>query len=118
MCQNQLVGQIGPDQSFSVLGVALIPAIGGVLIVLGALVDTFIGWLQVGHEAEYRRTQWILEGMLQLQRAAYEGFGFGTWKEKLEDVSTTTDIDLTIPPSSDVFLGNTGRNAGREDKNS
>ena len=105
-------------QSFSVLGVALILAIGGVLIVLGMLADTVIGWLQVGHKAEYRRTQWILEGKLQLQRAAYEGFGFGTWNERLEVVPTTTDADVMIPPSSDVFLGDPRRNAGGEDKNS
>lgn len=57
---------IGPYQLFSVLGVILILVIGGVLILLDILLDTVISWLQVGRKAEYRRSQWILEGKLQL----------------------------------------------------
>ena len=68
-----MVHGIRGEQSFSVLGLALILALGGVLIVLGAVVDTIVGWLQTGRKAEYRHTQWILEEKLQLQRAAYEG---------------------------------------------
>lgn len=115
MCRNQMVRQIWGYQSFSVLGIALILVIGGFLILLGMLVDTVAGWLPVNHKTEHRRRQWILEEKLQLQRAAYEGFNFGTWKDKLEVVPTTTDFDSTIPPSSDVFLAGTRRD---EDKSS
>src|SRR5437016_432463 len=75
MCRNQMVRDTGRHISFSVLGLALIIPLGGVVILLSMVADTLVGWLQTGHKAEYRRRQWILEENLQLQRAAYEGYG-------------------------------------------
>jgi hypothetical protein len=107
MCRNQMVRDIGQHQSFSLLGLALIIALGGVIIVLGMVTDTLVGWLQIGRKTEYRRRQWILEENLQLQRAAYEGIGVGNWEKGLTVIPTTTGVSMPLPPSSDVlFTGN------------
>jgi hypothetical protein len=106
MCRNQLVRDIGRHQSFSVLGLALVLVLGGVIIVLGMVADTIVGWLQTSSKGKYRRNQWVLEQKLQLQRAAYEGFGVGgAWEGKLDAVPRTAGFDVPVPSSSDVFCG-------------
>ena len=84
---------------------ALILGLGGVVIVLGTVAGIVVGRLQTGRETEYRSTQWALEDKLQLQRAAYEGFGFGGWEKGLEDVPTIASAGVLLPSSSDAFSG-------------
>jgi UPF0716 family protein affecting phage T7 exclusion len=105
MCRNQIVHDSGGHQSFSVLGMAVILVVGGILILLGVFTDVIVCWLHIG--PEHRRAQWILEEKLQLHRAAYEGFGVGTWGRDLK-FPTTTDVGQAMPPISDVFLERSG----------
>jgi hypothetical protein len=106
MCSNQLVRSDGQHQSFSVLGLTLVLILGGIIIILGMVTDTVVGWLQTLLGARYRRTQWILDEKLQLQRAAYEGFGVGgAWEGRMDGVPTTAGVGVLVPSSSDVFLG-------------
>ena len=84
----------------------LVLGLGGVMMVLGMVASVVVGWLQTGRETEYRSTQWALEDKLQLQRAAYEGFGFsGVWEKRLEDVPTIASAGVLLPSSSDAFFG-------------
>lgn len=107
MCRNQLVHSTGLHQQFSILGIALTLGLGGVMIVLGTVASIVVSRLQTGRETEYRNTQWALEDKLQLQRVAYEGFGFGgVWERKLEDVPTISSAGVLLPSSSDAFLEN------------
>jgi hypothetical protein len=111
MCRNQLVRDPGLHQSFSILGIVLVLALGGIIIVLGLLADTVVGWLQLltSSKAQYRREQWILEHELQLQRSAYEGHGVGgdhRWEGRMDAVPTTATKPHTsaiLPASSDCF---------------
>jgi hypothetical protein len=99
------VHDAGQHLSFSILGISLILGLGGVIIVLGMMIDSVVGWLHSGHKSEYRSTQWALEDKLQLQRVAYEGSGFGSaWGKRLDAVPTTVSAGVLIPPSSDAFL--------------
>ncbi|KAH0556148.1 hypothetical protein GP486_005920 [Trichoglossum hirsutum] len=94
MCQNQLVRNTGPYQSFSIIGIALTLAIGGVIMLIGSTIDVTIGHFQKNRKSEYRRQQWILEDRLQLQRMAYEGYGVGgKWEGRLSSIPTIVRSD-------------------------
>jgi hypothetical protein len=78
LCRSILVQSTGNFQNFSVLGIAIIIAVGGVIILLGASIDTIVGWLQSKNNP--RRLQWRADSKFQIQRMAYEGAGWGPWE--------------------------------------
>ena len=68
---------------------ALILAIGTLIILVGLTIDITVGHFQKNRKSEYRRRQWILDNKLQLQRMAYEGFGVcRKWEGRLSDIPT------------------------------
>ncbi|KAE8383096.1 hypothetical protein BDV26DRAFT_287882 [Aspergillus bertholletiae] len=90
-CRNQLIHNVGDYKSLSILGMGLILALGGVIIILGLFLDTAVGLLQRGRWAHLRE-QWQTEETLGLHRAAYQALG------------VSTDWSDEVPPSS-VFQG-------------
>ena len=104
MCRNQLIRSPSSHQSFSILGLALIIAVGGIIILVGLFVDTVGSVVQRLMRRDWRDMQWRLEEMLQLHRAAYDGAGeMGIWEQGLEAVPRTTGGDVMMPPSSEVW---------------
>lgn len=69
MCDSQKITDPQGTISFSVLGVAIILAVGGFIIVTSLVLDTIVNfiqrWLETGQHA---RLNWILDDKLQLQR--------------------------------------------------
>ncbi len=70
--------------SFSVLGIALIFSIGGLVMVLDRALEpllNFIGrrWRLSGPRQAFARVEWRSNATLQLQRLAHEHAGAGTW---------------------------------------
>ncbi|TID15568.1 hypothetical protein E6O75_ATG07896 [Venturia nashicola] len=76
-CLTQLVRSTGGHVNFSVLGLIIILALGGLIIIVGSSIDTLVGWMRT-RSARYKRDQWELEETLELHRAAYEALSFGT----------------------------------------
>lgn len=90
MCRNQKVRDTGANTSFSVLGVALIIALGGLTILTNMILEPIVGWFQRRHKTnDHRRLQWILDEKLQLQRVAYEEAGIGQWQGLMDSVPVT-----------------------------
>ena len=83
LCRNQKVSATGHDAtSFSTLGIGIIIAVGGLLVLVNLSLDTIVGYLQShGGRRTYQRDQWLYDDKLQLQRLAYEAVGLGTWTE-------------------------------------
>ncbi|RAQ41928.1 hypothetical protein AFGD_001158 [Aspergillus flavus] len=82
-CRNQLVHNSGDYKSLSVLGMGLILALGGVIIILGLFLDSCVGMLQRGKRA-YLREQWQTEETLGLHGAAYRALGISTnWGDEV-----------------------------------
>jgi hypothetical protein len=79
-CEQQMIHDSGFHQSFSVLGMCLILALGGLIIILGMSLDAIVGRLRPA-KTRYMSEQWDLEETLALHRAAYVGFGH--WDEHL-----------------------------------
>ncbi|KAE8349837.1 hypothetical protein BDV28DRAFT_52778 [Aspergillus coremiiformis] len=76
-CRNQLVHNSGDYKSLSLLGMGLILALGGVIILLGLGLDIAVGWVQRGKWAHLRE-QWQTEETLGLHQAAYRALGVET----------------------------------------
>ena len=96
-CTNQRIMSTRYS-SFSILGIALIFALGGTLIVVDLTLESFLDWLQrksVYHD--YGRLEWKTNATLQLQRLAYEEAGSGTWSHCSDTVPTTRTGDRLRP---------------------
>ncbi|KAI9716556.1 MAG: hypothetical protein M1812_005287 [Candelaria pacifica] len=91
MCRSQKVRDTGSNTSFSVLGVAVIIALGGLLILTNMILEPIVGWIQgrSKNPNQHRRLQWILDEKLQLQRVAYEEAGIGLWQGPMDLVPVT-----------------------------
>ncbi|KAF9889840.1 hypothetical protein FE257_006930 [Aspergillus nanangensis] len=91
LCGAQKVRCPAGNISFSVLGMAGIVAVGGVVIMANLVVDMVIGWVSrrwfPGNL--YRRLNWALDEKLQLQRMAFEGVGAGHWDGRTAAVPVT-----------------------------
>jgi len=68
MCTNQLIHSSSSHQSFSILGLSLIIALGGVIIIAGIFVDTVGGWVERLSKRGWMDEQWRLEETLQLHQ--------------------------------------------------
>lgn len=81
--------------SFSVLGIALILIIGGLLVIVDLSLEWILDLFQ-RKKSQYRYSQleWKSNNTLQLQRLAYEGIGSGTWLRAVETVPITLTDEL------------------------
>lgn len=77
--------------SFSTLGVALILAVGGTLIICNVVLELVVSNIST---RSYKRLRWALDDKLQLQRLAFEGAGLGTWNAGIGAVPATTSGEL------------------------
>lgn len=78
--------------SFSTLGVSIIIAIGGLLILGHTILDYVIS--NVIPTRNYKLVRWAIDDKLQLQRLAFEGASMGTWKAGIGSAPTTTSRQL------------------------
>jgi hypothetical protein len=81
-CGQQMVRNAGGFQSFSVLGIALILSVGGVIIVMGLTIDVVVVKNRL-ERSEYRRGQWDAEETLALHKAVYTANGLESESEEL-----------------------------------
>ncbi|KAJ4353322.1 uncharacterized protein N0V89_005050 [Didymosphaeria variabile] len=76
--------------NFSVFGLALTFALGGLVITISFIPDRLAGLLRKKHDRDtYSRLEWCVNDTLQLQRLAHEGQGCGTWSACTRSVPTT-----------------------------
>jgi hypothetical protein len=93
MCYSQKVSLTGSTVSFSVLGLSIILAVGGMIVLVYLLLEPVVGWLQRRYGwGEYRRVRWIMDDKFQVQRMAFEESGMGgQWMNLDEGVPFTSD---------------------------
>ncbi|KAL9114976.1 MAG: hypothetical protein Q9227_001219 [Pyrenula ochraceoflavens] len=103
MCRNQIV-KAGAEGtiSFGVLGVAIILAVGGGIILISLILEPIVGFIQMRRnhgglggggfgsgvmgKGMYKRLNWILDDKFQLQRMVFEEAGMGEWDGALSSV--------------------------------
>ena len=92
MCHNQIVQRSG-YASFSILGVAIILVVGGLIIITNLMVDIVLSPIRNRHSARVgENLEWKLASLLQLQRMAFEGRNKGTWS-RLTSLVPVTEKD-------------------------
>ena len=103
MCHNQRA-RSGQAQNFSLLAIVLILTLGLLIICVDLGLHRLVGYVQREKDLkDYRRLAWKSNGILQLQRLAYEEAGFGTWERCTKDVPVTakgevlTMLDVNDP---------------------
>lgn len=115
MCANQLIHSTSSHQSFSILGLALIIALSGIIIIVGIIIDMIGGWIERSLRRGWRDVQWRLEETLQLHRGAYSAEGMkGIWEESLDAVPRTVQRNVQMPPSSEIWGVGIEHNRGEE----
>ncbi|KAF1969458.1 hypothetical protein BU23DRAFT_601556 [Bimuria novae-zelandiae CBS 107.79] len=89
LCESQLL-KAPPGSnatSFSTLGVAIILAVGGLIIIAHIILEYVVA--NVVPTKSYKLVRWALDDKLQLQRLAFEGAGVGAWNAGIGAVPTT-----------------------------
>ncbi|ETI28036.1 hypothetical protein G647_00485 [Cladophialophora carrionii CBS 160.54] len=99
MCSSQKVAFTGSTVSFSVLGVVIILAVGGAIVLLHLVLEPLVGWMQRRFRwGEFRRARWIMDDKFQVQRMAFEEAQMGgEW--------TNLDGGIPVTKQGDVLFG-------------
>lgn len=98
MCHNQIIKNVGQYQSFSLLGLVMIFAIGSFIILLSWILEPIVGFFRKrlrrrGARGEAKQDQWLLASSLQLQRLALQKDGLGGEWMKLDGEVPVTRYD-------------------------
>lgn len=126
MCNSQKVSLEGETVSFSVLGVAVILAVGTAVVLIYLLLQPLVGWIQRRMKlGEYRRVRWVMDDKMQVQRMAFEEAGMGgTWTNLDGSVPVTqgrdvfgdlSDVDFNAPRLGKQWIAAKKDVAGSED---
>lgn len=102
MCDNQIVVR-GDYISFSILGLAIILTIGGSCVGINLCLDSIVATFDKRFNRDpYKALEWKTDGLLQLQRHAYEGRGIGQWVDVSANVPVTRyNETLGLPLNED-----------------
>ena len=82
LCRSQIIRR-NDYLNFSTLNLWLVVGIGFVIIVLSLWLETLVEWLE--GKGRWRMRAWWAEGILQLQKAAFEGRGIEGWEDSFWD---------------------------------
>ncbi len=82
MCYSQLVNDSSDTMSFSVVGLAILFGVGGIIIFVALTIDTIFGWLQLKFNTGlHARTEWLVTDKLEMQRLLFEEVKLGDWDD-------------------------------------
>jgi hypothetical protein len=90
MCDGQMILAFGDYQSFSMMGIELIIAIGVFIVLLSLVLEHIVAFVQkrCGSKA-YKQVLWKTDGVLQQQRLAFECDKVEDWEKKGNSVPVT-----------------------------
>ncbi|KAK5087544.1 hypothetical protein LTR70_006962 [Exophiala xenobiotica] len=95
MCYNQLVNDSQTTMSFSVVGLVVIFALGGLILILSLIVESTVAFMQKKTgRGLIARESWIQHDKLQLQKLMFELAGLGQWQGHDNPVPITKEDEL------------------------
>ncbi|KAJ5726657.1 uncharacterized protein N7483_008014 [Penicillium malachiteum] len=101
-CHSQLVLRGANYENFSVLGLSITVALCGVIVILGLIIDTVVGWLRPSN-SKYMRDQWEVEETLSLHEAAFQKMRlWSIGPDRMVPSSALLDSTLNIPLQTHV----------------
>ncbi|KAF4461234.1 Cytochrome P450 [Fusarium albosuccineum] len=87
-CKKQRISNAPGFRNFDAVALITVLVAGGVIILFGLSVDTVVGYVQKKlRRGEHLRLGWLLDGVFQQQRLAFEAAGVGPW----------VDVDKVVP---------------------
>lgn len=96
-CGRQRVRNAIGVVNFNFSALIAVLVVGGVIIIAGLGVDKAVGFFQKRFDRGAQpRTWWLLDGIFQLQRLAYQGIGVGPWDDIDKDIPTTSAAHLPV----------------------
>lgn len=98
-CASQVFRNAPGVRNFNLTAVIIVIAIGVCLIAVGLAIESLVGWFQRRSQRDDgARLRWLLDGVFQQQRLAYEAAGVEHWRDAAESIPTT---DQALFPSID-----------------
>lgn len=83
MCYSQMINDSLGTASFSVLGLAIVFSVGGVIIATSLILEMLVGWLQtLLGKGTTKKLAWAQDDKLQMQRLVFERAGLGMWENR------------------------------------
>ena len=90
MCYSQMVNDTTDTVSFSITGMVILFAIGGIINFISLFIDTIVGWIQKKTgKGNHARMCWLLDDKLQLHRYLNQELGQGQWSVEPEAMPVT-----------------------------
>lgn len=90
-CTTQRLRMDSSYQNFSITGMIVVLILGSLIIALGLSIDTITAWLQKRlRSGERHREEWLLDGVFQHQRFAYQGLGVLDWENVNNEIPVST----------------------------
>lgn len=90
-CKKQRIGNVVGFQNFNAMALFAVLIIGIIIISAGLGIEILVGAAQkILRKGEQHRLQWIVNGIFQQQRLAYEAAGVQPW-DKLDEFVPMTD---------------------------
>ncbi|KAI0855475.1 hypothetical protein F4860DRAFT_521493 [Xylaria cubensis] len=94
MCDSQTIRSTGYT-SFSVFGLLFTYIIGGLIIIISAVIDPVLSFLRRRYNYQtYEQLEWETNHYLQLHRLAQEELGYGEWTKCTKMVPITGDDEV------------------------
>ncbi|KAF2189270.1 hypothetical protein K469DRAFT_659388 [Zopfia rhizophila CBS 207.26] len=91
LCRAQKMRKAGGFANINVFGLVFIAVISCTIMILDIILLKFLVYLsRFRHALAPRLDRWIQDGVLQLQRRAYEAYGEGSWENLDEEIPVTT----------------------------
>ncbi|KAL9110933.1 MAG: hypothetical protein Q9227_004548 [Pyrenula ochraceoflavens] len=79
LCKNQKI-RSSAYTNFSVFGLAFVLVVGGIIIIIGYLLEPFLEFVESRRrKVRYSRLEWSANDILQTQRMAHQELGIGAW---------------------------------------
>jgi len=121
LCYSQRINDTQDTMSFSVLGIAIVFIIGGIILATSLIIDSAVGWLQKKfHTGLHARRSWMVDDKLQLQKMIFQELHMGNWSTTKEEKVPTTKFRerfLGLSELSPEEGGPIGFNQGRPHDN-
>lgn len=105
-CYSQLINDSNNTVSFSVLGLAILLGLGGIIIISSLVIDTIVGYIQLwSGRGLHARMEWITGDKLQMQRLLLREMRIGQWNDDVtQKIPTTTGRDQVFSGVADRQL--------------
>lgn len=90
MCGNQVINDSQTTMSFSVIGLAVVFALGGAIVFTSLILETVVSFVQKRlRKGLVARDTWIQDDKLNMQMRLFESAGLGKWKYRTATVPIT-----------------------------